>query len=162
MEKVCGVCAKRFQGRGKERHCSLQCRVIGNTQFADNGCLNWIAAARRYGVITVGGKAEGAHRAAWTAFNGDIPAGMFVCHRCDNPLCCNPNHLFLGRHEDNMADMMSKNRHGMLGRKHKAESIEKLRKNAFTGANTPEKRKQQSEMMKARWKDDPQWKYRSA
>ncbi len=51
-----------------------------------------------------------AHRFAWEVANGPIPAGMFVCHSCDVPLCCNPAHLFLGTQADNMADMDRKGR----------------------------------------------------
>lgn len=51
-----------------------------------------------------------AHRASWIGFNGRPLSGQCVLHRCDNPLCCNPAHLFAGSHDDNMKDMAKKGR----------------------------------------------------
>lgn len=67
-----------------------------------------------YGKIGLGSREDGndlAHRVAWRLANGPIPAGMDICHRCDNPPCCNPAHLFLGTRLDNMSDMSRKGRH---------------------------------------------------
>lgn len=80
-------------------------------------CWNWTAnrAGDGYGSIGVDGRMLGAHRVAWELTRGAIPKGegvhgTCVCHRCDNPLCCNPAHLFLGSHTDNVRDMRGKGR----------------------------------------------------
>lgn len=76
-------------------------------------CIIWdgpIWSQGRYGVVKRNGKSMGAHRAAWIDAYGEIPTNLVVCHKCDNGLCVNPNHLFLGTLKDNMQDCKRKGR----------------------------------------------------
>jgi hypothetical protein len=77
----------------------------------NSGCFIWLGALSNvgYGRISYYGKNRLAHRVAWIITNGD-PQEFFVCHRCDNPLCVNVDHLFLGTHQENMDDMRNKKR----------------------------------------------------
>ena len=77
------------------------------------GCHIWKGAIFNdsgYGRIQVDGKSELAHRIAYIIYHENIPDGKFVLHRCDNRLCVNDDHLFIGTHQDNMDDMVSKGR----------------------------------------------------
>ena len=101
--------------------CTFTPKEIGRFEAKVNrvatpgGCHLWTAGARHgYGDIAVRGKHIKAHRMAWEIANGPIPDGLWVLHDCpagDNPSCCNPAHLWLGTHADNMADMAAKGRY---------------------------------------------------
>ena len=85
-----------------------------------DGCWEWMGHldTHGYGQIRTGHTTQrSVHRVAWELVNGPIPAGMVVCHRCDNPRCIRAEaggagHLFLGTQADNVRDAMAKGRHG--------------------------------------------------
>lgn len=85
--------------------------------LAESGCWIWMLATVKggYGKISYrepGNRAKSvlAHRAIWEEKNGPIPDGMLLCHTCDVSSCVNPDHMFLGTHADNSADMVKKGR----------------------------------------------------
>ena len=64
-----------------------------------------------YGILLLSNhRSYKAHRFVWEQVNGPIPKGMNICHTCDVPSCCNPEHLFLGTQQDNVTDMINKGR----------------------------------------------------
>lgn len=92
--------------------------------FAGDGCWIWPMSTTKAGYGQLGYKKPTgersiayAHRAAFAIFVGDVADGMEVCHKCDNPACFNPAHMFCGTHKENMHDMHRKNRSGVKGRK---------------------------------------------
>lgn len=111
------------------KYCGRKCHLARPVQTAEakflsqriatskETCWNWNGTLHKdgYGVFytpTRSGdkKTLLAHRFAWELVNGNIPAGLCICHKCDNPRCVNTNHLFVGTQLDNIADMVAKGR----------------------------------------------------
>jgi hypothetical protein len=74
----------------------------------------WIHKGGEYATFSIAGKTYLAHREVWRLKHGAIPAGMFICHHCDNPPCFNPEHLYLGTPATNSADCIARGRSSHL------------------------------------------------
>lgn len=127
---ICGICGKSFtevpsriqDGRGK--WCSQSCYWESKRKSPDDAwqlvdqsdgpksCWPWLGTITNlgYGQFKSNGVLWRAHRLIYTIVNGDIPPEMVVRHMCDNRRCCNPSHLEIGTHEDNMRDAKERNR----------------------------------------------------
>lgn len=82
----------------------------------NSGCWLWEGYAKQVTKtyiqprVTYKNKVFSVPRLVWILFNGDVPTGLSVCHKCDVSLCVNPNHLYIGTHKDNMNDLVSRGR----------------------------------------------------
>ena len=96
---------------------------------SSRGCWLWRGAKTRggYGILAlVNGVHTTAHRAAWLLFFGPIRPGIYVLHRCDNPACVNPSHLWVGTQKANIHDMMAKGRMGTYDKRGERNPSAKL------------------------------------
>lgn len=107
-------------------------------------CWEWLGYldGRGYARLSIGRTATLGHVLSYLLHNGPIPSGLHVCHSCDNPKCVNPNHLWLGTHQQNMEDRNKKGRCGNSGRhgedvptaKLSNEDVEEIRRCVKVGA----------------------------
>ena len=124
---LCKHCGKAFESRDKRTFgfCGRSCYQAYTRQHSterfwshidqsggERACWLWLRHRQNkgYGFVKWHGRPRLAHRIAYTLTYGPIPDGIEVMHICDTPACCNPSHLRLGTHADNMADMANKGR----------------------------------------------------
>lgn len=119
--KRCRHCDREVRDRKRGRPARPYTRLAGTAEerlwgrvdrsAGPDACWPWTGSTSNgYGVIKFDGVQHYAHRKV-AELSGLVLGDLSVLHRCDNPLCCNPAHLFLGTHDDNMRDMVAKGRH---------------------------------------------------
>lgn len=132
--RACKQCSSLFYMRNREGllrwaqrlYCSRKCARIGNVVIepiekrlddqtipvTESGCWIWLGMldSGGYGTIKLNRRTQKAHRVSWEHYRGLIPDEIKVLHRCDIPMCINPDHLFLGTQAENIADMIAKGR----------------------------------------------------
>jgi hypothetical protein len=115
------ICPRVGRSGKQNADIPLHERLINRVVLGMSDCWHYCGARNQfgYGRMTYRGRLQVAHRLSYEAFVGPIPAGLSVLHRCDNPACINPEHLWLGTYSDNRRDCVTKGRHNLpRGEKH--------------------------------------------
>lgn len=112
--RICKECGTSFVGKGLKREfCSTLCKLLGSIE-KKNGCWEWQGDIQPNGYAYTTNhetnKKDYVHRVSYKVFNGEIPEGIYVCHKCDNRKCIAPAHLWLGTAKDNSQDAKNKGR----------------------------------------------------
>ena len=115
MNEDTGAIVRGYKATDSNMQCrgfQFEDRFMSKTKKVTGGCVEWTGHidANGYGRFSADGKPRWAHRVSWEIAHGKIPYGKNVLHKCDNPKCVNPDHLFLGTQKDNVLDMRNKGR----------------------------------------------------
>lgn len=115
----CPTCEAVVENKtNRKNQLCIPCRIKSRSEN-QSGCWVWTGSFSKctgYGMTFAHGKSVSVHRLSYEHFCGPVPVGQYVCHRCDNRRCVNPDHLFLGSQQDNMDDCQRKNRRGVRGK----------------------------------------------
>jgi len=108
----CGAGFHRDSERNKQFYCGTVCRFLSKIKIMPSGCWEWTAGktAAGYPMFRADEKLIYGHRFSYEHFIRKIPAGLLICHKCDNPGCVNPHHFFVGTQADNVNDCIKKGR----------------------------------------------------
>lgn len=100
----------------------------------EDECWGWSGyAAKGYPSFESEGRKWLAHQVSWNLFNGKSHRPFWVLHKCDNPICCNPSHLFLGTNRDNVIDAVRKGIHGCKGKRIPNALVNQIRQDFMVG-----------------------------
>lgn len=108
----CENCENIFDKKGKEKECCVKCRFLNRITITEN-CWEWNGSCHPktgYGLMRDGKSTKLAHRLSFEIFKGEIVKGLCILHKCDNKICVNPKHLWMGTQSENMDDMKDKGR----------------------------------------------------
>lgn len=141
--RICEYCGNNYKISTSQKGCSTLCRFHLGFDKKENGCWEWKKGkvgrkSCQYGGIWINRVHRKASHVAYELYKGKITPGLMVLHTCDNSICVNPAHLYLGTHQQNMNDMNSRGR-GNKGRvrfdlytKEQCKNVINLRKSGLT------------------------------
>jgi hypothetical protein len=157
----CRECKAMFDGVYRQKYCSDKCRLFYQTvKNEKTGCLEWSGSKTKagYGALNINGNVVYAHRMSYKLHFGDFDKALFICHKCDNPSCVNPEHLFVGTAADNGADMAIKGRAAWAGKKMPQEIRNKIAETRKKLNWKPSKEQiEKSQKALAEKRKDPEW-----
>lgn len=119
---------ERMRNMQKEKHGDIESRFFSRFTKMKSGCWQWNAHCDKdgYGILPQNGPAIRAHRLSYEIHKGEIPNGMVIRHKCDNPGCVNPDHLEYGTPKQNVRDCLDRGRDSMVGSRNNKAKLNEI------------------------------------